>query len=106
MAITKEQLLDLGFKLSKRSKSLNNRKFDSLVYPINETDYVFLGYNPFSKKIDFKRLWKSFTDPTTLEKITYPIEHMQNLTYSNVKEFIERSLRADKMRQELLKDAR
>lgn len=92
MAITKEQLQDLGFKPAKRATSLGTRKYDSLVYNLNKTDYLYLGYNIYTKKIDFKRLWKTFVNPETGEKITYPVDRLGELTYTNVKEYLEQEV--------------
>lgn len=101
MAITREQLVDLGFKLVKRAKGFSKRKYDTLLFPLNKTDYIFTGYNNYSKTIDFKRLYKSFTDPTTNEVITYPIDRMGVLTYNEVKEYLERAIKQSKLKEEI-----
>lgn len=88
MAITREQLLDIGFKPSKMAKGMTGRKYDSLIYRLNKTDYVYLGYNKFTKKIDFKRMWKCFKEMDSGEIITIPVEKIGELSYENVKDYI------------------
>lgn len=98
MAITREQLLNIGFKPSKRAKSLGRKKYDTLIYNLNSTDYVYLGYNTYTKQIDFKRLWKSimFHDG---DRYTFPVEKLKELTLSNVKEYIKQEIVLAKARE-------
>lgn len=100
MAITKEQLLDLGFKPAKRASSLSKRKYDSLIFSLNKTDYIFLGYNIYTKNIDFKRLWKTFLNRETNETLTYSIDRLGELSYTTVKEFLEQEVERSKLIQE------
>lgn len=93
MALTTQQLISLGFKPSKRS-SLYNRKYDTLIYPINETDFIYTGYNPYSKKINNKILWKSFKQLDSGERITYPIINLGDTGFNELKRFIERCERS------------
>jgi len=90
MAVTLEQLKDLGFKPSKRS-SLYNKKYDTLIYPLNETDFIYLGYNQYTKSINNKVLWKSFKSKETGERITYPVIHLGDTGFNEVKDFLKRS---------------
>lgn len=91
MAITIQQMISLGFKPSKRS-SLYQRKYDTLIYPLNDTDFIYVGYNEYAKSINNKVLWKSFKQVDSGERITYPIVHLGDITFSGLKSFIERSL--------------
>lgn len=88
MAITREQLISLGFKPSKRSKTVNRKKYDTLIYNLNEFDYIFTGYNPFTDKIDFKRLWKTVRFEEDYHYI-FPVEEMGELSFTVVKEFLK-----------------
>lgn len=88
MAVTRKQLLSIGFVPSKRSKALNrDDKYDTLIYKINSTDYLFTGYSNFTKKTDFKRLWKTIFNEGSY--ITYPVDKMGELTLNKVLEYIE-----------------
>lgn len=93
MSVTREQLIDLGFKPSKRS-SLYNKKYDTLIYPLNETDFIYLGYNQYNKLVNNKILWKSFKREETGERITYPVIHLGDTSYTEVKDFLRRSIRS------------
>lgn len=100
MAITKEQLIELGFQPSKLAKGTNkNRKYDTLVFPINSTDYLFTGFNNVNGKIDFKRIWKSFNSPDG--RITYPVSHTGELSFTALKEYIQSTLDIENMKVEL-----
>ena len=101
MAVTKAQLESLGFKPAKKAKSLSTRKYDTLIYPLNKTDYIYTGYNSFSKNVDFKRLWKTFYDPETKETYTYPIDKIGELSYSSVKEIIDSAIKQAKLKEEV-----
>lgn len=90
MALTTQQMISLGFKPSKRS-SMYNRKYDTLIYPINGTDFFYIGYNEYSKRINNKILWKSFKQIETGERITYPVVHLGDTTYTELKAYIGRS---------------
>ena len=91
MAITRQQILDLGFVPTKRKKGLGTRKYDTLMYKIDDNDYLYLGYNDFRGNIEFKTLWKSLT--TEEGRISYPIKSLGELTYNSLKEYIEATLR-------------
>jgi len=90
MALTTQQMISLGFKPSKRS-SLYNRKYDTLVYPITDSDFLYIGYNEYSQKINNKILWKSFKQVDTGERITYPVIHLGDTSFGELKKFLERS---------------
>lgn len=99
MAVTRAQLEDLGFKKIRR-KQFNNYHY-TLIYPINDNDYLFTGYDKVTKKSNFKILWASVI-PFGNERITYPVEKLGDLTFTKVKEFIEDLERLEKFK----KDAR
>lgn len=100
MAVTRDQLIDIGFKPTKKSKVLSNRKYDTLIYPLNKTDYIYTGYNNFNKNIDFKRLWKTFYDPESEETYTYPIDKMGELSLTIVKDIIKQAEQQSKVKEE------
>lgn len=83
-------MISLGFKPSKRS-SLYKRKYDTLVYPITDTDFLYIGYNEFSQRINNKILWKSFKQVDTGERITYPVIHLGDTSFTELKNFLQRS---------------
>lgn len=91
MSVTREQLISIGFKPSKR-KSPFAKKYDTLVYPLNDRDYLYLGYNPVLKTIDFKKIWKSFVD-TDGNRCTYQITHLGDTSFTELKEYIGRHAR-------------
>lgn len=99
MAITLQQLESLGFLPSKRS-SLYNKKYDTLVFPINNSDFLYLGYNEYSKTVSNKIIWKSFKDIETGERITYPVIHLRDTTFGNVKDYINRTERMELFKEE------
>lgn len=101
MSITKAQLIDLGFKPTKMANSTNSdRKYDTLIFPLNKTDYIYTGYNRLNNQIDFKRLWKRFQDPETKEIISYPVERIGALSYEVIKEYLEMSIRTAEVKKE------
>ena len=87
MSITRQQLLDIGFTPAKRKRGLGTRKYDTLIYKINDSDYLYLGYNDFKGNIDYKRLWKSII--TEEGRISYPVSPLSELTFTGLKEYIE-----------------
>lgn len=101
MAITREQLIDLGFKPAKKSKLLSGKKYDTLIFKLNKTDYIYTGYHNFNKQIDFKRLWKTFYNPDTDETITYPVDKMGQLSYSAIKDYLEQAVEQAKLKKEI-----
>lgn len=108
MAITREQILELGFKPAKKKKGLGNRKYDSLVYKLTKDDYLYLGYNDFRGNVDFKTLWKSILTEEE-GRLSYPIETIGLLSYTRLKEYIENTLRMyelkDKLKEQLLEES-
>lgn len=101
MSLTRTQLIDLGFKPAKMANSTNNnRKYDTLIFPLNKTDYIYTGFNKLNNQIDFKRLWKRFEDPETKEIISYPVERIGVLSYETVKEYLEMSKRTAALKKE------
>ena len=92
MALTTGQMISLGFKPSKRS-SLYDKKYDTLVYPLNNTDYLYIGYNEFTKRVNNKILWKSFKQVDTGERITYPVTHLGDTGFTELKDYLEYSKR-------------
>ena len=97
MAITRQQLENLGFKKILR-KHLNSQHW-TLLYPINETDYLFSGYDKVTKKANFKILWVS-KKITPSERVTYPLASMGDLGYFGLKEFIENLHKQEKLKQD------
>ena len=83
MAITLKQIEDLGFKPTKKGGGLSKyRKYDTLVYPINKTDYLYIGYNPFKREINNKTIWKSImTDEgrNLYEQVKSSVNTLQNV---------------------------
>lgn len=101
MAVTRLQLESLGFKPAKKAKSLSKKKYDTLIYSLNKTDYIYTGYNSFNKNVDFKRLWKTFLDPETNETYTYPIDRIGELSYNSVKDIIKQAEEQAKIKAEI-----
>jgi len=99
MAITRQQVLDLDFIPTKRQKGLGSRKYDTLMYKINDTDYLYLGYHAFRGNVDFKTLWKSIEIDG--ERISYPIDNIGNITYTSLKEYIDALKRMELAKIEL-----
>lgn len=91
MAITLQQLKSLGFLPAKRS-TLYKRKYDTLIFPLNKTDHLYLGYNQYTKEINYKSVWKSFRMPETGERITYQVINLGETGYDEMKEFLRISL--------------
>ncbi len=95
MSITREQIMDLGFKPTKK-KSPYAKKYDTLVFPLNKTDYLYLGYNQITKGIDFKRLWKSCVDMDG-KRVTFQVSHLGETSYSELKDYINRHTLVDEL---------
>lgn len=99
MALTTEQIISLGFKPSLRGRGglAKNRKYDSLVFPINETDFLYTGYNPFKKQVNYKTIWKSFKDKVNGERITYQVVSLADTGYMELKAYLQRTLRLESL---------
>lgn len=88
MSITRQQIIDLGFNPVKK-KSPYSKTYDTLLYPLNKTDYLYFGYNTITKLVDFKRLWKSLVDSEG-KRLTYQVTHISDISFTDLKEFIKR----------------
>lgn len=99
MAITLHQLKSLGFLPAKRS-SIYNRKYDTLIFPLNKTDHLYLGYNQYNKEINNKSIWKSFKHPETNERITYKVINLGETGFDEMKEFLRISVINSNVKQE------
>lgn len=102
MAITRAQIIELGFKPAKKRKGLGTRKFDTLMYKLTEDDYLYLGYNDFRGNVDFKILWKSILTEDE-GRISYPVNSLGALSFTRLKEYIESCERMIVLK-EVLKD--
>lgn len=100
MAITRLQILDLGFKPAKKRRGLSTRKYDTFIYKLNDNDYLYLGYNDFRGNVDFKTLWKSILTEEE-GRISYPIQKLGDLTFNSLKEYIESHHRMDELKNKL-----
>lgn len=98
MGLTRAHLIELGFKPAKKQRGLSTRKYDTLMYKLNDTDYIYLGYNDFRGNIDFKTLWKSIMTEEE-GRISYPIQSLGTLTYTNLKEYIKNAERTAKLKE-------
>lgn len=90
MALTVNQLKDLGFKDSKKSTGFS-KKFNTLVYPLNKTDYLYFGYDYIRKEPNYKIVWKSFLDLETDKRISYMITNIGATGFNEMKAFLRRS---------------
>lgn len=91
MALTIGQIKDLGFKPAKRGGGLSkHRKYDTLVYTLNKTDFLYIGYNQYSKSINNKTIWKSFKHPETNDRITYKVIDIGDTSYTELKDYLDR----------------
>lgn len=88
MSLTIEQLKDLGFKDSRKSTGFS-RKFNTLIYPLNKTDYLYFGFDYSRKEINKKIVWKSFVNIDG-ERISYIITNLSNTGYNEMKAFLKR----------------
>lgn len=92
MALTLLQLKDLGFKPSVRGRGGLGRtkKYDSLILPINETDFLYTGFNPYKNQVNYKTIWKSFKDLNG-NRITYQVINLSDTGFSQLKDYITRT---------------
>lgn len=90
MALTITQLKDLGFKPTKKSSPFA-KKYDTLIYSLNSTDYLYIGFDHFKKRINNKVIWKSFVEPETKNRIAYQITQIGETGFSEMKAFLERA---------------
>lgn len=98
MAITRQQILEVGFKPTKKKKGLGTRKYDTLMYKLSDNDYLYLGYNDFRGNTDFKTLWKSIL--TEEGRISYPIKTIGMLSLNALKEYINSAEELYKIKEE------
>lgn len=103
MALTNEQLLSLGFKPSVRGRGglAKYKKYDSLVLPLNETDFLYTGYNPFKKQINYKSIWKSFKDSEG-NRVTYCVVNIADTGYFELKNYIKNTIATQEANKEFL----
>lgn len=99
MAITRAQILEMGFIPAKRQKGLGTRKYDTLMYKINDTDYLYLGYHAFRGNVDYKTLWKSAEIEG--DRVSYPIDSIGNISYNSLKDYIDGLKRLELHKAEL-----
>lgn len=99
MAITRAQLINIGFKPAKKQRGLGTRKYDTLIYKINDDDYLYLGYNDFRGRVDFKSLWKSIKTKH-MGRISYPVTSIGELTYKGLLSYIEEFKRVSALKEE------
>lgn len=90
MALTVNQLKDLGFKDSKKSTGFS-KKFNTLVYPLNKTDYLYFGYDYIRKEPNYKIVWKSFLDLESNKRISYMITNIGATGFNEMKAFLRRA---------------
>jgi len=88
MSITREQIISIGFKPAKK-KSPYAKKYDTLIYPLSKTDYLYLGYSAITKGIDYKRIWKSCVDSEG-NRVTFMISHIGETSFTDLKDYIKR----------------
>lgn len=88
MSITLEQIRSIGFVHAKK-KSPFAKKYDTLIYPLNKTDYLYLGYNSITKTIDYKRIWKSCVDMEG-NRVSFQVSHLGETSLSELKSYIAR----------------
>lgn len=91
MALTLQQLTSLGFKPSVRGRGglSKNKKYDSLVLPLNDTDFLYTGYNSFKDQINYKSIWKSFKSEEG-ERITYQVANLADTGFGELQDYIYR----------------
>ncbi len=91
MALTIKQITSLGFKPTKRGGGLSKyKRYDTYVYPINKTDYLYIGYNPFKEEVNRKTIWKSIM--TDEGRLSYQVINIGDTGFSELKDFINRCL--------------
>lgn len=98
MAITRQQILEFGFKATKRRKGLGTRKYDTLMYKLSDDDYLYLGYNDFRGNTDYKTLWKSIK--TEEGRVSYPVKTIGSLTLTALKEYVDSAKELYKLKEE------
>ena len=91
MALTLKQMLSVGFKPTKK-KSPFAKSYDTLVLAINKTDYLYLGYNPVLKEMNFKKIWKSFID-TDGNRMTYQVTSIGDTGFKELKNYVTAELK-------------
>jgi len=91
MALTIQQLKELGFKPAKKESPFK-KKYDTLILPLNKTDYLYLGWSVHSKQINNKVIWKSFLQVDDNQRISYVVTNIGDTGYSEMKEFIKRAI--------------
>ena len=94
MALTNQQLLSLGFKPSVRGRGglSKTKKYDSLVLALNDTDFLYTGFNPYKNQVNYKTIWKSFKDSDG-NRITYQVINLADTGFTELKQYISRSNR-------------
>lgn len=92
MGLTLVQLKDLGFKPAKKQSPFA-KKYDTLIYTLNSTDYLYVGYNQFKKQVNNKIIWKSFVEPDTKNRVAYQVINIGDTGYEEMKSYLERAVK-------------
>lgn len=95
MALTLSQVTSIGFKPCKKQSPFA-KKYDTLIFPINKTDYLYIGYNPVIKEMNFKKIWKSFVDNDG-HRMTYQITTLGETGFRELKNYVTAELNRDRM---------
>jgi len=97
MALTREQLKNLGFTPMRRT-SIFKRRYNSLIYRLTDDTYLYIG------KSD-KFLFKSFIDPETKERLSVMVINLGDTGYREMKDYLEREKRHAGNYKKALKEA-
>lgn len=82
MALTKEQLISLGFKPGNKKTGFGKR-YDTLVFPLTKTDYLYINKTAST-------IWMCFQNPGSKVCTNYQVINIGATGYNEMKSYIQR----------------
>lgn len=93
MSLTRDQLISLGFKPGKKKTGFA-RQYDTLVFPLNKSDYLYINKNG-------NMVWMCFTD-LHKHRINYQVINIGITGYHEMAEYLQRTIRNYQHKEEFL----
>lgn len=93
MSLTREQLVSLGFRPGKKKTGFA-RQYDTLIFPLNKSDYLYINKNG-------NMVWMCFTDLEN-RRINYQVINIGITGFHEMSEYLQRTIRNYQNKSEFL----
>lgn len=94
MALTRDQLISLGFRPSKKKTGFA-KSYHTLIYRVNKTDYLYVNKNG-------SMVWMCFKDLEG-QRINYQVINIGATGFSEMRDYIQRIVSNFQMKEAFLK---